>query len=42
MQLEVCGAKVDLVMSGSGERAALLLHGWGCEEKMMVSVADLL
>ena len=42
MQLEVCGAKVDLVMSGSGERAALLLHGWGCSAKMMGSVADLL
>ena len=42
MQLEVCGAKVDLVMSGSGERAALLLHGWGCSAKMMGSVAELL
>ena len=42
MQLEVCGAKVNVVMSGSGERAALLLHGWGCSAKMMQSVADLL
>lgn len=42
MTLEVCGAKVDVLTSGSGERAALLLHGWGCSAKMMQSVADLL
>ena len=29
MQLEVCGAKVDVTTGGSGQRAALLLHGWG-------------
>lgn len=42
MQLEVCGAKVDIAVSGSGERAALLLHGWGCSAQMMRTVADLL
>ena len=40
MQLEVCGAKVDVTISGSGERAALLLHGWGCSANMMRSVAQ--
>lgn len=42
MQLEVCGAKVDVTDSGSGQRAALLLHGWGCSAQMMASVASLL
>lgn len=42
MQLEVCGARVDVTQSGSGARAALLLHGWGCSAAMMQSVADLL
>jgi len=42
MQLEVCGARVDVTLSGSGARAALLLHGWGCSAAMMQSVADLL
>jgi len=42
MQLEVCGAKVDVTVSGSGERAALLLHGWGCSAQMMSTVSDLL
>ncbi len=42
MQLEICGAKVDVQVGGSGKRAALLLHGWGCSAKMMQSVFDLL
>lgn len=42
MQLEVCGVKVDITVSGSGARAALLLHGWGCSAQMMQSVAQLL
>ena len=42
MQLEVCGAKVDVTTGGSGQRAALLLHGWGCSARMMSSVAGLL
>ena len=39
MQLEVCGAKVDVTVSGSGDRAALLLHGWGCSARLMRNVA---
>ena len=39
MQLEVCGAKVDITVSGSGERAALLLHGWACSAHLMRNVA---
>lgn len=42
MQLEVCGAKVDVTVSGSGERAALLLHGWGCSARLMRSIAGAL
>ena len=42
MLLEVNGAKVDVYTGGSGERAALLLHGWGCSAQMMRSVAGLL
>jgi len=42
MQLDVCGVKVDVTMSGTGERACLLLHGWGCSAQMMQSVSDLL
>jgi len=42
MQLEVCGAKVDVTVSGSGERAALLLHGWGCSAQLMRSIAGAL
>lgn len=42
MQIEVCGAKVDVTLCGEGERAAMLLHGWGCSAQMMSTVADLL
>ena len=42
MQLEVCGARVEVTLNGSGQRAALLLHGWGCSAQMMSSVSDLL
>ncbi len=42
MQLELCGAKVDCTIGGSGARSALLLHGWGCSAQMMRSVQDLL
>lgn len=38
MQLEVCNAKVDVTLSGSGERGALLLHGWGCSAQLMENV----
>jgi len=42
MQLDVCGVKVDVTLSGQGKRACLLLHGWGCSAEMMGSVASLL
>ena len=42
MQLDVCGARVDVTLSGEGQRAALLLHGWGCSAQMMSTVSDLL
>ena len=42
MQLDVCGVKVDVTLGGQGERACLLLHGWGCSAEMMGSVFTLL
>ena len=42
MQLDVCGVKVDVTVNGQGERACLLLHGWGCSAEMMESVSSLL
>ena len=42
MQLELCGAKVDVYESGCGERSVLLLHGWGCSAQMMDSAAKTL
>lgn len=42
MQIEVCGASVNVTTGGSGEGAALLLHGWGCSAQMMSSVMHLL
>ena len=38
MQLDLCGAKVDVYESGCGERSVLLLHGWGCSAQLMESV----
>ena len=38
MLLEVDGARVEVTISGSGARACLLLHGWGCSAQMMESV----
>lgn len=42
MQINVCGVNVDVTVSGKGERACLLLHGWGCSAQMMDSIASLL
>lgn len=42
MQLEVCGAKVNVVESGCGERSALLLHGWMCSAQLMENVREAL
>jgi len=38
MRLEICGAQVDVTFGGEGQRAALLLHGWGCSAQMMSTV----
>ena len=42
MLLEVDGARVEVTISGSGARACLLLHGWGCSAQMMESVRAVL
>ena len=38
MLLEIGKAKVEVTQSGSGARACLLLHGWGCSAQMMENV----
>ena len=40
MEIAVCGTKVYYELSGAGEMKILLLHGWGCETKLMRPVAE--
>ena len=40
MEIAVCGTKVYYELSGAGEKKILLLHGWGCETKLMRPVAE--
>lgn len=40
MEIAVCGTKVYYELSGEGEKKILLLHGWGCETKLMRPVAE--
>lgn len=42
MLLEIMGAEVDVTVSGSAGRGALLLHGWGCSAQMMSTVQQTL
>ena len=36
------GVRVHYVFSGHGERKVVLLHGWGCSEKLMAGISDAL
>ena len=42
MESLICGTKIHYEMAGSGERRVVLLHGWGCEIKLMKPVMDAL
>lgn len=42
MEMNCCGATIHYERCGTGSRRVLLLHGWGCEIKLMKPVADAL
>jgi len=42
MEMECRGASVHYEMQGEGDKRVVLLHGWGCEIKLMKPVADFL
>lgn len=42
MEMECRGASVHYEMQGEGAKRVVLLHGWGCEIKLMKPVADFL
>ncbi len=36
------GVRVHYEIGGHGERKVVLLHGWGCSEKLMAGISDAL
>ena len=42
MELEALGARIHYTLEGQGKRRVALLHGWGCETKLMQPIADAL
>lgn len=42
MEIMAAGARVHYTLQGQGARRVVLLHGWGCEIKLMQPVADAL
>lgn len=42
MDMTVHGVNIHYELSGNGSRRVVLLHGWGCEVKLMKPVADFL
>ena len=38
----ILGAEIHYRIIGNGKRKVLLLHGWGCDMKMMLPVAEAL
>lgn len=42
MEIQSRGVKIHYELSGSGNKRVVLLHGWGCEVKLMKPVADFL
>ena len=42
MEIMAAGAKVHYTLQGQGKRRVVLLHGWGCEIKLMQPIADAL
>lgn len=42
MEVQAKGVKVHCEITGTGEKRVVLLHGWGCDGKLMKPVADFL
>ena len=42
MEMTLQGVRVHYEISGHGERKVVLLHGWGCSEKLMAGISDAL
>lgn len=42
MEIQSRGVNIHYELSGSGNKRVVLLHGWGCEVKLMKPVADFL
>ena len=42
MEVQAKGVKVHCEINGTGEKRVVLLHGWGCDGKLMKPVADFL
>ena len=42
MEMTLQGVRVHYEISGHGERNVVLLHGWGCSEKLMAGISDAL
>lgn len=42
VEMTLHGVRVHYEISGHGERKVVLLHGWGCSEKLMAGISDAL
>ena len=42
VEMTLQGVRVHYEISGHGERKVVLLHGWGCSEKLMAGISDAL
>ncbi len=42
VEMILYGVKIHYELSGQGEKHVVLLHGWGCSEKLMQGLADAL
>lgn len=42
VEMTLEGVRIHYEISGSGEKRVVLLHGWGCSEKLMQGVSDAL
>lgn len=42
MEMTLQGVRVHYEIGGHGERKVVLLHGWGCSEKLMAGISDAL
>lgn len=42
MEIMAAGARVNYTLQGQGKRRVALLHGWGCEIKLMQPIAEAL